>query len=236
MRELLPCAIENLRYVRQGRAIIDDLCLTIPPRSVTVIMGPNGAGKSVLIRLLHGLLPADAGHIHWAERPLDDVARAMQAMVFQRPVLLRRSVRANLTFVLNGARRKDAGYVDALLAAAGLAGKSHQPARLLSGGEQQRLALARALALEPKVLFLDEPTASLDPSATVAIEQTVLAAHAAGTKIVLVTHDIGQAHRLADDVVFLHRGRAVEHTAAERFFHQPSSTHGRAYLAGELVL
>jgi tungstate transport system ATP-binding protein len=107
---------------------------------------------------------------------------------------------------------------------------------VLSGGEQQRLALARALAVEPEILFLDEPTASLDPASALAVEELVGRAHADGTKIVLVTHDLGQARRLADEVVFLHRGRVAEHTPAGAFFSRPRSAPARAFLAGEIVV
>jgi tungstate transport system ATP-binding protein len=155
-------------------------------------------------------------------------------MVFQRPVLLRRSVAANLRFVL-GLRGGDPARVQELLDMAGLTDRARQPARLLSGGEQQRLCLARALALDPQVLFLDEPTANLDPASTAAIESTVGRVSAAGTKVVFVTHDLAQARRLAEDVVFLHRGRVTEHRPAPAFFDRPDSRPARDYLDGRLA-
>jgi tungstate transport system ATP-binding protein len=157
-------------------------------------------------------------------------------MVFQRPVLLRRSVAANINFVLTLRGNATAQRTMALLDEVGLADRAAQPARLLSGGELQRLALARAMALEPRVLFMDEPTASLDPAATAAIEAIVMRVHQRGTKIVLITHDLGQARRLADDVVFLNRGRLIEYTAANRFFDSPDSREASDYLAGRLIL
>ncbi|MEO1545050.1 MAG: ATP-binding cassette domain-containing protein, partial [Pseudomonadota bacterium] len=159
-----------------------------------------------------------------------------QALVFQRPVLLRRTVAANLDFALKLQGRKDREQRDALLELAGLLDRADQQARALSGGEQQRLALVRALALQPDVLFLDEPTASLDPASVQRIETILLNAKNAGTKIILVTHDIGQARRLADDVVFIHDGRIVEQQSAEGFFAQPTSRAAAAYLSGSLVL
>jgi tungstate transport system ATP-binding protein len=202
-------------------------------------MGPNGAGKSLLLRLLHGLNRPSAGAVLSHGRPLDAAARARQAMVFQRPVLLRRSVAGNVDFAL-GARagwfRRDAARRDALLAHVGLAHLAGRPARLLSGGEQQRLALARALACGPELLLLDEPTASLDPAATLAVERIVAEANAAGTTVVLVTHDPGQARRLADEVVVLHRGRVAEQGPAARLLSAPRSAPARAYLAGRLCL
>jgi tungstate transport system ATP-binding protein len=156
--------------------------------------------------------------------------------VFQTPVLLRRSVAANIDFVLRSRGGSDAARRDALLGRVGLDGRQAQPARLLSGGERQRLALARALATEPGILFLDEPTASLDPASVLKIEEIVRGAAAAGTRIVFVTHDVGQARRLADDVVFLSRGRLAEHAPARRFFDRPESRAARDYLAGRIVV
>jgi tungstate transport system ATP-binding protein len=215
---------------------IDGIDLDLAPRSLTVVMGPNGAGKSLLLRLLHGLIEPTSGRVLWNGRPLDAGLRRRQAMVFQRPVLLRRSVSANIRFVL-GLRGIDSHErVMAVLDEVDLADRAAQPARLLSGGEQQRLALARALALEPQVLFLDEPTANLDPFSMAAIESIIARSHDRGTKVILVTHDIGQARRLADDVIFLNRGGLVEHTPADQFFEAPASSRARDYLAGRLVL
>jgi tungstate transport system ATP-binding protein len=205
----------------------------------TVIMGPNGAGKSLLLRLLHGLLEPSAGEVIWGGRPADNAIRLRQAMVFQRPVLLRRSALANLTHALRARgvpRRERHARAAKMLSAAGLGALARTPARLLSGGEQQRLAMARALSLEPDILFLDEPTANLDPASTLAIEQLIQRAHDKGAKIVLVTHDLGQARRLADEVVFLHRGRIEEQSPAGPFFDAPASARARAFLEGRLVL
>jgi tungstate transport system ATP-binding protein len=222
---------------RVGNAnLIDGIDLRMPARTLTVVMGPNGAGKSLLLRLMHGLLMPKSGEVWWDGRPLDDELRRRQAMVFQRSVLLRRSVAANIDFVLRLRGNATAARTMALLDEVGLADRAAQPARLLSGGELQRLALARAMALEPRVLFMDEPTASLDPAATAAIEAIVMRVHQRGTKIVFITHDLGQARRLADDVVFLNRGRLVEHTTANEFFESPDSREASDYLAGRLIL
>ena len=228
--------VRGLVYRVGGTNLVDGVDLSLPRESLTVMMGPNGAGKSLLLRLLHGMLTPTAGEVLWDGRPLDDAQRRHQAMVFQRPVLLRRSAAANIRFVLPGTGRARRQRAEAMLAEVGLDGMAHRPARLLSGGEQQRLSLARALALEPTVLFLDEPTASLDPASTAAIEAVVKAAHAAGTKVVFVTHDLGPARRLADDVVFLNRGRVVEHAPAPDFFDSPATRAAGDYLAGRLVL
>ncbi|MCG6966333.1 MAG: ATP-binding cassette domain-containing protein [Chromatiaceae bacterium] len=226
----------GLVYRPSDTALIDGIDLKIPGRGRTVVMGPNGAGKSLLLRLLHGLLIPTAGQVLWGGRPLDDGLRRQQAMVFQRPVLLRRSVAANIRFVLNLRGRAESAQVSEILDEVGLGELAHRPARLLSGGEQQRLTLARALATNPQELFLDEPTASLDPASTAAIEAIVNRAHARGTKIIFVTHDLGQARRLADDVIFLNAGRLAEHSPAHSFFDNPASQAARDYLEGRLVI
>ncbi|MCB1874832.1 MAG: ATP-binding cassette domain-containing protein [Chromatiales bacterium] len=215
--------VKGLVYEAGGKRLIDAVDLNIPDDSRTIVMGPNGAGKSLLLRLMHGLLKPRAGRIVWNGRELDSRVRLEQAMVFQRPVLLRRSVAANLRFALKLRGRPADDEIDRLLEEVDLTAQANQPARLLSGGEQQRLALARALATRPRVLFLDEPTASLDPNATAAIETIVQRAHERGTKILFVTHNLGQARRLADDVVFMNQGRIEEHTPADEFFDQPKS-------------
>lgn len=237
---MLPLSVTGLTFAAGGKRLIDQLNLTIHPGRLTVIMGANGAGKSLLLRLLHDLLPMQSGEIDWAGQPAGPAIRARQAMVFQRPVLLRRSVQANMDFVLglkpalSSDQRRSRS--EQLLAKVGLQDHVRQPARLLSGGEQQRLALARALASGPELLLLDEATASLDPASIQIIESIVLESRENGMGIVLVTHDIGQARRLADDIVFLHQGRVAEATPANTFFDNPASAPARAYLDGRLYL
>ena len=228
---ILPLRLEEVTFVAGGRTIIERLSLDIEAGPSTIILGANGAGKSVLMRLMHGLLQPTAGRIAWrAPSP-----RRQQAMVFQRPVMLRRSALANVTYALEvfGARRTEKLAMEAL-EEVGLAHVAHRPARVLSGGEQQRLALARAWALHPEVLFLDEPTANLDPGATREIETVIKAFDASGTKIVMSTHSLGQARRLGDEVIFLHQGRVAERAPVDRFFPQPASLEAAAFVKGEL--
>lgn len=237
---LLPLELERVCFADRGRLILDTISLSLRRGGKTVFLGPNGAGKSVLMRVCHGLLEPTAGAIHWRGSLGRDAAtvRRRQAMVFQKPVLLRRSTLANVTYALAvrgvGARERRTQAL-AALAQFGLSPLADRPARLLSGGEQQRLALARAWCLRPEVLFLDEPTASLDPAATRAVEDAVHAFHRAGTSIVMSTHDLGQARRLADDVVFIYSGRVLEHTPASAFFAMPATPPARAFLRGELT-
>lgn len=233
---MLPIRSEGLVLEADGERLIDVADLTLDADALTVVMGPNGAGKSLLLRLLHGIIEPTAGKVTWAGARVTEAVRRRQAMVFQKPVLLRRSVAANLDFVLGLHGRARVARRFELLEQVGLQDKASQPARLLSGGEQQRLALARALATSPLVLFLDEPTASLDPASVLMIEEIVRAVQDAGTKVVFVTHDVGQARRLADDVVFIHRGRVLEHASAATFFASPASQEATEYLAGRIVL
>jgi tungstate transport system ATP-binding protein len=233
---ILPLSAEGLGFSAGGAEILRDVSLKITAGAPTLLIGANGAGKSVLLRVLHGLLKPSAGRVFWA-MPTEHAARR-QAMVFQRPVLLRRSVLANTLYpmALAGVVREDRdARAEEALALVGLADRAADPARKLSVGQQQRLALARAAALQPELLFLDEPSASLDPAATRAVEEIVLTLAQRGTKIVMTTHDLAQARRLAGDVVFLHRGSVLEQAPAEAFFQQPASTTARAFLRGELV-
>lgn len=234
---ILPLRLDRVSYRMGGKTLLTDISLTLNHGTRTVVMGPNGAGKSLLLRLCHGLLQPTAGQIQWAVNDTRALRRH-QAMVFQRPVLLRRSVAANIAYALAvrgvgwRARRQ---LNQQALEQVGLLELARQSARVLSGGEQQRLALARAWVLQPQVLFMDEPTANLDPGATRRIEAIIDAIHRSGTKIVMTTHDLGQARRHADEVVFLSGGQVLEHTSAVHFFQQPRSQEARGFLAGELL-
>jgi len=234
---VLPLALEDVGLELGGHRLLAGITCRIGAGTRTVVLGPNGAGKSLLLRLCHGLLRPSAGTIRWAA---DDAAlvRRAQALVFQRPVLLRRSAIANVEYALavrGVPRRERRPRAAAALARVGLEDLAARPARVLSGGEQQRLALARAWALGPRVLFLDEPSANLDPAATRMIEAAIRAMHAEGVKIVMTTHDLAQARRLADEILFLHKGRLIEHAEAAAFFRRPRSAEARAFVAGELL-
>ncbi len=239
---ILPLELSGVVYEAGGRRLLDGVDLRLESGGRSLVLGPNGAGKSLTLRIAHGLLAPSAGGVRWAGAEADGGnmrrLRSRQAMVFQRPVLLRRSARANLAHALavQGVARADRRpRIDAVLERTGLSELASRPARVLSAGEQQRLALARAWVLEPEVLFLDEPTASLDPAATRAVEALILAISAAGTKVVMTTHDLGQARRLADDAIFLHRGRVLERGPASEFFDDPRSDELRAFLKGDLL-
>jgi tungstate transport system ATP-binding protein len=233
----LPIVLNEASVVAGSVTILDLVSLTLQAGAPTLLIGPNGSGKTTLLRAAMGLTPLTRGAITWGGRETATAAR--RSIVFQRPVMLRRSAKANIRYALNAAdiaRAQHEARIAELLALVGLEGLARRPARRLSGGEQQRLALARALARDPAVLFLDEPTASLDPAATKAIEEIVRAITARGVKVVMSSHDLGQAKRLAGDVVLLHRGRLIEHSAAQDFFAQPKTEEAKKFTAGELLV
>jgi tungstate transport system ATP-binding protein len=232
----LPLVFVEARIVARDVTILDRVTLTIAGGSPTVLVGPNGSGKTTLLRAAMGLTSLTNGSITWGER---ETVPVRAAIMFQRPTMLRRSTAGNIRYALAAAgvpRAKRQDRTGELLKLVGLAELGHRPARRLSGGEQQRLALARALARDPAVLFLDEPTASLDPYATKAIEDIVRTISARGVKVVLSTHDLGQAKRLAGEIVLLHRGRVIETAPVDEFFARPRTEDARKFIAGELLV
>lgn len=233
----LPLEFDGVGYEVADKPLLRHLNLRLEAGIRTVILGPNGSGKSLTLRLAHGLLAPTEGTIRrGSAEPAR--ARTRQAMVFERPVLLRRSVKANIDYALalhRVPRRERRTRTAEALEKTGLSDLANRRARVLSAGEQQRLALARAWATKPEVLFLDEPTAALDPAATRSVEALIDAIATSGTKIVMTTHDLGQARRLADEILFLHRGALLEHAPASRFFEHPETEEAAAFLRGELV-
>jgi len=231
----LPIEFQDVAYAAGRTPIFSALSIGISAGPPTLLLGPNGSGKTTFLKLAMGLLRPLAGRIVYASGA--EVARNRCAIVFQKPVMLRRSAARNVAFALKAAARApEAAAIERLLQAVGLGTVAERPARRLSGGEQQRLALARALARDPDVLFLDEPTASLDPAATKSVEDIIVRTAERGVKIVMATHDLGQARRLAGDVVLLANGGIIEHAAAAAFFQAPATATGKRFLAGELIV
>lgn len=231
---MFPLRIQGLCFAPGGRSVLDDIELTLEGEGITLVLGPNGAGKSVFLRTLCGLLEPTAGTLDWGgrERP-----QAGVMMVFQHPMMLRTTVLENVSIGLKPlgvprAERRCRGF--AMLERIGLADRAGDSARLLSGGERQRLALARAWLTKPRLLLLDEPTASLDPSATAEVERIVREIRTDGTRIMMTTHNLGQATRLGDDVIFLSSGRVREYTPLRQFFARPASEDARLFIQGEL--
>ncbi|MEC9247759.1 MAG: ATP-binding cassette domain-containing protein [Pseudomonadota bacterium] len=237
---MFPIKAENLHLVRSGVTILDNLSVEIDGNNgITVVMGFNGAGKSVLMRVLNGLVHCDAGRLTSEGEEFSHLNLSKkQTLVLQKPVMLRRTVQENVKY---GLRQSNALFefrdrLWKLLELLEIAHLSKRPARKVSTGEQQRIALARALALDPRLIYLDEPTSSLDPISVKIIEDVINSTSRGGKKIVLVTHSIEQAKRLADDVIFIHRGKVVEHRLAGDFFLGPRSEVARTFLEGGYIL
>lgn len=233
----LPLTLDNVSLRVGETTILDRISLSIGPGAPTLVIGPNGAGKSSLLRVCMGLVRPGEGTVAWGSR--SEARPLRRAFLFQRPVMLRRSVVGNVAYALARAgcpRAARGRRTEELLDRVGLLGHAARAARSLSGGEQQKLALARALARDPELLFLDEPTANLDPAATRGVEEIVLAAAASGIKVVMASHDLGQVRRLAGEVLFLLRGRLCEQGGSAEFLDHPSTPEAAAFLRGDLVL
>ncbi len=233
----LPLHIDRLHVTRKGNSLLCGINYSISTSGVTTILGPNGAGKSLLLQVAHGLVAPDKGTLRWntqTPRP----QQSWRAFVFQKPVLLRRNVRANLEYVLSLhkiTKDKHETLIQEALEHTGLSHLVERNARVLSGGEQQRLNIARALVLRPKVVLLDEPTAELDPTGTAIIERLIKKIAHQEAKVIMTTHDLGQARRLADDVLFLHQGKLLEYSPAIEFFERPKTKAAQNFVAGKLL-
>ena len=234
---ILPLTLENLQFKAQGQILLNVGSCAFDNPGCAVILGPNGAGKTLLLNIMHGLLAPSTGRVRWGHDDPDRIRKG-QAMIFQRPVMLRRSVRANVDFALKyrGLEKNErAQRVAEALEISGLSNFQAKSARLLSFGQQQSLALARVWALRPDILFMDEATANLDPPSTFKLERLVGELKAQGVRIIMTTHDLGQAQRLGDEIVFIHGGRLLERTAGKRFFAGPQSQVAQAFLRGDLI-
>ena len=233
---ILPVVVSKASVRKRGKTILHDINLKLDSSGFTIVMGPNGSGKTTLLRMLHGLERPRDGSVDWSVSQVE--ARRRQSFVFQTPVLMRRSVLDNIAYPLilrNVSRQQARATALDWAAAVELDKHTELEAHSLSGGERQKLAIARALITDPEVLFLDEPTTNLDGSSMREIESIIGTANTKGTKIVMTTHDIGQARRLANDVLFINKGQICEHQKADRFFSEPESGAARSFLAGDIV-
>jgi tungstate transport system ATP-binding protein len=233
---IFPLKIDGVQVRKRGKVLLNDISLALGGDLTTVVMGPNGSGKTTLMRLMHGLERPRQGSLQWAIP--NEQARLQQSFVFQTPIMMRRRVSENLRYPLKliaMPKQEAETLVTKWLSLTGLSGKEKLPAQFLSGGERQKLAIARAMITKPQVLFLDEPTTNLDGQSTKEIEALLATVKADGTCVVVSTHDLGQAKRLADQVIFLNKGHMCEVTAATQFFKKPLSRPAQQYLDGEIV-
>jgi len=233
---LFPLNLTDVQVRRKGKTVLGPVTITLGAFGLTIIVGPNGSGKTTLLRAMHGVERISAGQVQWAVP--SQIARERQAYVFQSPIMLRRSVTENLYYPLglSGMSRADAAPLIAnWITQIGLNGADQTQATRLSGGERQKLAIARALIRKPDVLFLDEPCANLDGRGTREIETLLLMARDAGTRIVMATHDLGQAKRLATDAMFILNGQIHETAPTPTFFNAPRTAQLAGFLSGDIV-
>ena len=235
-KSLTPIVISNLSLLLGKTKILDKINCKINNKSIFAILGPNGAGKSMFLKTINGLIGVKPGKINFNSREINDHIRKEIALVFQKPTLLRRSVFENMQFVLEKKNPLSNLEIMKLLQRVGLGTFKDKPARLLSGGEQQRLSLARALLINPSLLLLDEPTANLDPYSLNLIEEIILDENKKGKTIILTTHDMGQAKRLAKEILFFNKGKLLEQTKAIKFFKKPKTKEAQSYINGKILL
>ena len=233
---LTPIHFVDLSVVLGQKIILDKINCKIKSNSITAVLGPNGAGKSIFLQTINGLVSIQSGRLTFNSMQNNQEIREQQAMVFQTPVLLRRTVMANMQFVSNLRNKKSNQLLKNLLDKVGLEGSEEKPARLLSGGEKQRLSMARALIVNPNLLLLDEPTANLDPYSLNLIEDLVLEENSIGKTVIFTTHDMSQAKRLATDVIFLNKGKVLEQTVSKTFFKKPKTFEAQKYINGEILI
>ena len=234
--DLTPIQFRDLSVILGQKIILDKINCKIKSNSITAVLGPNGAGKSIFLQTINGLFSVQSGRLTFNLMEINQEIRKQQAMVFQNPVLLRRTVIANLQFISNLRNKESNRLLKKILSKVGLEGYEKKPARLLSGGEKQRLSMARALIINPNLLLLDEPTANLDPYSLNLIEDLVLEENSIGKTIIFTTHDMSQAKRLATDVIFLNKGKVLEQTISKTFFKSPKTLEAQKYINGEILI
>jgi tungstate transport system ATP-binding protein len=233
---ILPLKVENACVEKRGNRIVGPIDLEISQKGFTIIMGPNGSGKTSLLRLLHGLENPRGGSLDW--NGSTETAQLHQSFVFQTPIMLRRTAIENIIYPLilrNIPKDEALKIAKEWIGKINLEKSTDINARFLSGGEKQKLAIARALTTKPQLLFLDEPTANLDGSATREIEALLQETHKAGTRIIMTTHNIGQGKRLAEDVMFIYRGNILETSNAKQFFKKPQTKEAQAFIDGDIL-
>ena len=235
-KSLTPIVVSNLSLLLGKTKILDKIKCKIHNESIVAVLGPNGAGKSIFLKTINGLIGVESRKINFNSKEINDYIRKEIAMVFQKPTLLRRSVFENMHFVLEKKNPLSNLEIMKLLQRVGLGTFKDKPARLLSGGEQQRLSLARALLINPSLLLLDEPTANLDPYSLNLIEEIILDENKKGKTIILTTHDMGQAKRLAKEILFFNKGKLLEQTKATNFFKKPKTNEAQSYINGKILL
>ena len=234
--QALPLQLKEVSYASKGVTLIDAINLEVSSHGLTIILGHNGSGKSLLLKLLHGVIKPNSGEINWNQyKPLTN--QYWRTFLLQRPTFFNRSVIYNIAFVLQIAgipKQEHQERCEQALEICGLKEISHRKTHLLSGGEMQKLSLARAWVLHPSVILLDEPTVALDPPSVLGFESIIQNFKQTGTKVIMTTHDLSQAKRLADEIVFIDRGKILEQSEADQFFAGPASSQAQKFISGKL--
>lgn len=228
--------LKGVNYSIKDELLLKNLCLDLDLEKVTIVLGANGAGKSLFLNLCHGLIEPREGQIEWRDNHSVKITPPRQTMVFQVPVMLRRTALENVEYAVKQCTNDEVqARAMAALEWAKLEPLASKPAHNLSIGEQQQLAIARAWAMQPELFFLDEPTSSLDPSACMRVEELIHSMKDKGMRILMTTHNLAQAQRLAEQVVFLSDGRILEHQNAQTFFSKPGSEEARNFIQWETI-
>lgn len=237
--------LHNISKQYHDREVLRINHLEIPDGKIYTILGPNGSGKTTLLRIMALLLRNDEGSlevlgekVEWNKGQILRLRRQM-SMVTQTSFMFQGSVNYNVAYGLRKRKMADREIrrrIGEILEMVGMSAYQEADARTLSGGERQKVAIARALILEPRVLFLDEPTSNIDIASAAEIEKYIKYINETwGTTIIMVTHNLFQARRLADEVLFLNEGRIIEQGRADLIFEQPQDERTAAFLRGETV-
>ncbi|MBL4907469.1 MAG: ATP-binding cassette domain-containing protein [Sneathiella sp.] len=237
VNSILPLVVKDACVKKRGFQIVGPLNMQLSGEGCSIVIGPNGSGKTTFLRLMHGLEKASTGLVKWNGRRPDIYAR--QSFVFQTPVVMRRSVHENIAYplIIRGVKRRTALLeAEKWVTDVGLGSSAEKDANVLSGGEKQKLAIARALITKPDILFLDEPSTNLDGASTHDIEKLILKARDDGTRIVMATHDFGQARRLSTEIFFMYHGTIHEHAKNGDFFAGPKTKEAQAFIRGDILL
>ncbi|MEH6403827.1 MAG: ATP-binding cassette domain-containing protein [Sneathiella sp.] len=234
---IFPLMLEDACVSKKGMRLVGPLSLVLDGTGITILLGPNGSGKTTLLKLMHGLERPKTGHVRWAVP--NPIANMKQSFVFQTPIVMRRTVLENMAYplIVRKMNRKTAfSKAEEWIENVGLKQSIYKDATVLSGGEKQKLAIGRGLITKPDILFLDEPSANLDGASTQEIERLILEAANGGTRIVMATHDFGQARRLAEDILFLYRGNIHERNSAAEFFGTPKTKEALSFINGDILI
>lgn len=230
---------ENVTKQYEGKKVLDIDTLHIKRGALCGIIGPNGAGKSTLVKIIAGLEMPTSGNVYYGHKPKSQPPFEIMTMVFQKPYLIRTTVEKNIAYPLK-IRGWDRNKIDErtteLLQDIGLAEFRNQKSWHLSGGEIQKVALARALSFKPKLLLLDEPTANIDPPSIAVIEKMLKKANEnQHTTVIIITHNLQQAKRLCNHVVFMHKGKVIETGSEDQIIYHPKDDRTRRFIEGELI-